>query len=40
VHTATVTVSDPAFLSLFTNAGFVLIDDPENTNRYVKLVRY
>lgn len=40
VHTATVTVSDPVFLSLFTNAGFVLIDELGNTNRYVKLVRY
>ena len=40
VDTAAVTVSDPAFEKLFTNAGFVLMDNPENTNRYVKLVRY
>lgn len=40
VETATVSVSDPAFLKLFTNTGFVLIDEPESTNRYIKLVRY
>src|SRR5699024_1969208 len=33
VDTAAVTVSDPAFEKLFTNAGFVLMDNPENTNR-------
>lgn len=40
VETATVTVSDSAFLNLFTNAGFVPSDDADNTKRYVKLVRY
>lgn len=40
VETATVTIENPEFTKLFTNAGFVLLDDPDNTNRYAKLVRY
>lgn len=40
VDTASVTVSDPAFEKLFTNAGFARGDDGGNMNRYVKLIRY
>lgn len=40
VDTASVTVSEPAFEKLFTNAGFARGDDGGNMNRYVKLIRY
>ena len=40
VDTASVTVSDPAFEKLFTNAGFARGDDGGDMNRYVKLIRY
>lgn len=40
VDTASVTVSEPAFEKLFTNAGFARGEDGGNMNRYVKLIRY
>ena len=40
VDTAAVTVTDPVFEKLFTNAGFARGEDGENLNRYVKLIRY
>lgn len=40
IEKASVEVSNPAFESLFINAGFVLVDGDSDTNKYVKLIRY
>lgn len=40
IESVNVSVNNPEFESLFTNAGFVLTEGADNTNQYVKLVRY